>query len=98
MGIGVRRSDMEIIRQILVMDGTGITPLRYGANLSYAQIQRYFAFLEDSRLISVNRVNANIAGFETTGKGRRALTLLDELISILGYRNLAEVELNEGDE
>ena len=98
MGIGVRRSDMEIIRQILQMDGTGITPLRYRANLSYAQIQRYFAFLENSRLINVNRVNATIAGFKTTGKGKRALNLLDELISLLGYRILAQVEPNEGDE
>ena len=98
MGIGVRRSDMEIIREILQMDGTGITLLRYGANLSYPQIQRYLAFLENSRLINVNRNSAHIAGFKTTGKGRRTLNLLDKLISILGYSTLAEVEPKEGDE
>ena len=89
---------MEIMREILQMDGTGITPLRDRANLSYVQIQRYLAFLESSRLIRVKRTSDNFAGFETTGKGRRVLKLLDELISILGYGRLDEVGAKEVEE
>lgn len=95
MGIGVRRSDMEIIREILQTNGTGITELRYGANLSYTQIQRYLAFMKNSELISLSKNNANSDCFETTSKGRRVLKMLDELIAVLGYSALSEVEPNE---
>ena len=91
MGIGVRRSDVEIIREILSTNGAGITHLRYSANLSHKQLKRYLVFLERSGIIVLERQGSQIAGFTTTDKGRAALNLLEDLISVLGYRLLPEV-------
>ncbi len=46
MPVGLWRTDLEIITDILKTDRGGPTQLRYNANLSYPQFQRYLAFLE----------------------------------------------------
>ena len=85
MGVGVRRSDVEIIRDILRMENGGIAPVRYTANLSYIQLKRYLAFLEETGLIILVRQGPQITGFTITLKGRRTLDLLDTLVVTLGY-------------
>ena len=92
MGIGVRRSDVEIIREILSTDGGGLTHLRNAANLSYAQLNRYLVFLETSGIIILERRGSQIAGFKTTKRGRSTLKLLEQLIPALGYKLLPEFE------
>ena len=91
MGIGVRRSDVEIIREILSTSGGGITQLRYSANLNYKQLVRYLVFLERSGNIVLERQDSQIAGFTTTEKGRAALNLLEHLLSVLGFESLQRV-------
>jgi len=91
MGIGVRRSDVEITREILCTEGEGLTRLRYAANLSYPQLMRYLVSLEGSGIVVLERRGSQIAGFKTTERGRAVLKLLEELISALGYESLQEV-------
>ncbi len=92
MAVGLRRSDLEIIRDILRMDGEGPTQLRYNANLSYPQLQKYLGFLEQSALIQRERHSAHVLNVQVTEKGRKVLTLLDALFTTLGYESLSEDE------
>ena len=94
MGIGVRRSDVEIIREILRTDGGALSDLRYAVSLSYAQVKRYVVSLERSGNIVLEHRGSRIAGFKTTERGRAALKLLEELIPVLGYEPLPELEEN----
>jgi predicted transcriptional regulator len=55
MSVGVRRSEIEIIRDILRMGVGRTTTLRYTVNLSHSQMQKYLAFLEKSGLIRLER-------------------------------------------
>ena len=94
MHIGDRRSNMEIIRQILRTDGGGLAHLRNAAYLSSTQVIRYLEFLERSGVVVLERRGSQIAGFKTTELGRAVLKLLEELIPALGYESLPEVSVN----
>ena len=90
MPVGLRRSDLEIVRDILRADRGGPTQLRYNANLSYPQFQRYLAFLERSNLVETDRQGPQVVNVKVTDKGRRVLRLLDGLFSTLGFDSLTE--------
>ncbi len=90
MPVGLRRSDLEIIRDILKTDPGGPTQLRYNANLSYPQLQRYLAFLEQSNLVDMERQGPQVINVQVTDKGRRVLRLLDGLFLTLGFDSLTE--------
>ncbi len=89
MAVGTRRSDVEIIGDILRSESQGATQLRYSVNLSYPQLQRYLAFLEQSHLVTLERRSTQVISFKVTEKGRRVLRLLDRLFSNLGFNALA---------
>ncbi len=91
MPVGSRRSDLEIVRDILRMDPGGApTQLRYDANLSYPQFQKYLAYLEQSHLVEMERKGPQIINVLVTDKGRRILRLLDGLFVTLGFEPPAE--------
>ena len=92
MGIGVRRSDVEIIREILSAEDSGLTHVRYSVNLNYKQLTRYLVFLEESGIIVLERRGSQVAGFKKTKRGKVELKLLDELIQMLGYKLPPEIE------
>jgi predicted transcriptional regulator len=86
MPVGLRRSDLEIIRDILRTDwGKGPTQLRYKANLSHPQLQRYLAFLEQSNLVEMERQSPRGTNVRLTDKGRQVLKQLDGLFLTLGF-------------
>ncbi len=91
MPVGVRRSDIEIIRDILSMEVGRLTELRYAANLSHVQLQRYLTFLEQRDLLSLNRKSAKVVSFEVTDKGKSVLEMLDRLFTVLGIEYRSEI-------
>lgn len=84
MSVGIRRSELEIIRDILRMDSGRSTTLRYSVNLSHSQMQKYLSFLERSDLIQLERQENRALTFQVTQKGRLALEKLEQLFSLLG--------------
>ena len=84
MPVGTRRSDMEIIRDILSADLARTTELRYSVNLSYPQLQKYLGFLEQSELIQVKKQGRRSNRLAVTEKGRGALERINQLFQILG--------------
>ena len=90
--VGIRRSDMQIIQDILRMDRGGAAQLRLTANLSYAQLQKYLAFLEHLDLIALDRNSTRTITFMVTDKGQRVLELLDTLFAALGLNTDFDLE------
>ena len=84
MPVGTRRSDMEIIRDILSADLARTTELRYSVNLSYPQLQKYLGFLEQSELIQMKKQGRRSSRLAVTEKGRGALERINQLFQILG--------------
>lgn len=84
MSVGNRRSELEIIRDILSMGNGRTTLLRYSVNLSHAQMQKYLGFLEKSGLIEMERHGTRALTFAVTPKGRQALTQMDQLFELVG--------------
>ena len=82
--VGIRRSDMQIVQDILRMETGAAAKLRLSANLSYSQLQQYVAFLEQLDLIELDRQSTRSLAFRVTDKGRQVLELLDTLFGILG--------------
>jgi predicted transcriptional regulator len=84
MSVGVRRSEIEIIRDILRMGAGRATTLRYTVNLSHSQMQKYLAFLERSGLIRLERQGSRALTFQTTDKGWLALDHLERVFEVMG--------------
>ncbi|MFQ6028616.1 MAG: winged helix-turn-helix domain-containing protein [Dehalococcoidia bacterium] len=93
MPVGTRRSDLEIIRDILSVDLARTTELRYSVNLSYPQLQKYLGFLEQSQLIQVKKQGSRSSRFAVTDKGRGVLEQLNQLFLILGLESPEESEV-----
>jgi predicted transcriptional regulator len=87
MPVGVRRSELEIIRDILRTDESGTTSLRYSVNLSHSQMQKYLLFLEKSSLIELDRQGSRTLSFRVTEKGRLALQRVEELFDLMGFES-----------
>lgn len=84
MSVGNRRSELEIIRDILSMGKGRTTILRYSVNLSHSQMQKYLGFLEQSNLINLERQGTRTITFEVTDKGQEVLKKMEQLFALVG--------------
>jgi predicted transcriptional regulator len=84
MPVGVRRSEFEIIYDILKMGGGKPTTIRHSANLSHAQLQKYLGFLEKSNLILPEQQNPRATYFSVSDNGKLTLELIERLLELLG--------------
>ena len=92
MSVGVRRSELEIIRDILRMGEGRTTSLRHTVNLSHSQMQKYLSFLERSGLIELGRQGSRTLSFQVTEKGRLALRRVEELFNLIGLESWSETQ------
>ena len=75
-----RRSEIEIIRDILVLSQAGAkkTEIMYQVNLSFFQLNNYLKYLLENELLQKNpiQINGNGLGIEfvTSKKGTNCLT------------------------
>jgi len=81
-----RRSNIEIIADMLRVgeNGAGKTEIMYSANMSYAQIQKYLAFLMDQGLINKIQVGNPSIKYHVTDKGNKLLGHIDNIMEMLG--------------
>ena len=78
-----KRSDVEVAADMLRIRGSQ-TAIMYGANLSYAQTQKYLRQLSEMALIeSVTQRNGRPL-YCPTGKGQEFLELIDRMEDLLG--------------
>ena len=84
-----RRSNIEVIADILRLGEAGKTEIMYSANMSYFQLQKYLNFLLQLKLIDKVTVGNPIVTYRVTSKGLRLLKSIDSILGML--------ELREGD-
>ena len=84
-----RRSNIQVIADILRLGEAGKTEIMYSANMSYFQLQKYLNFLLQLKLIDKVTVGNPIVTYRVTRKGLRLLRNIDNILEML--------ELSESD-
>ncbi len=84
-----RRSNIQVIADILRLGEAGKTEIMYSANMSYFQLQKYLSFLLQLKLIDKVMVGNPIVTYRVTKKGLRLLRNIDTILEML--------ELSDGD-
>jgi len=84
-----RRSNIEVIADMLRLGEAGKTEIMYSANMSYAQLQKYLKFLLQLGLIDKVTVGNPIVTYRVTRKGLRLLKSIDSILEMLELREEA---------
>ena len=79
-----RRSNVEVVADILRLGEAGKTEVLYGANLSHRQLEKYLSFLLNEGFLE--KVAALTTGmkYRTTSRGTQLLENIDAVIDSLG--------------
>jgi predicted transcriptional regulator len=83
-GMRNRRSNIEVMADILRLGEAGKTEIMYSANMSYRQLQRYLLFLTDRGFIEIIKVGNPVTTYKVNEKGLRLLTNIENLLATLG--------------
>jgi len=86
MKIGNRRSNIEIIADMLRLGEAGKTEIMYSANMSYFQLHKYLNLLLQLKLIDKVTVGNPIVTYRVTRKGIRLLRNIDNIRQMLDLR------------
>jgi predicted transcriptional regulator len=85
-GMNNRRSNIEVIADILRLGQAGKTEIMYSANMSYRQLQQYLEFLNDHEFIEIMKVGNPVTVYKVNKKGLRLLKTIDNLLEMLDLR------------
>lgn len=88
MPVGKRRSELDIIRDILRTGHGKTITLRYNSNLSHTQMEKYVSFLEKQGLLELEKKGQRGTLFYITEQGREILGDIDRLYERLGLNDL----------
>jgi predicted transcriptional regulator len=83
MKINNRRSNIEIIADMLRLGEAGKTEIMYSANMSYFQLQKYLKFLMELKLIDKVTVGNPAVTYRVTRKGLGLLRNIDSILQVL---------------
>ncbi len=83
-----RRSNIEIIADILRLGQAGKTEIMYGANMSYCQLQKYIDLLMERGFIDRVNSGSSIVTYRTTEKGHTLLKLIESVLAMLSPGDL----------
>jgi len=81
-----RRSNIEVIADMLRLGEAGKTEIMYSANMSYRQLQKYLHLLLQLELITKVTVGNPIVTYRVTKKGLRLLRNIDTIMEMLELR------------
>ncbi len=87
MKIERRRSNIQVIADILRLGEAGKTEIMYSANMSYFQLQKYLKFLLQLELIDKVTVGNPIVTYRVTEKGLRLLRNIDNILEMLEFND-----------
>lgn len=82
-----RRSFLEIVHEILQMEGRKKTHIMYGTGLTYPQAIRYLHMLKERELLITESDESGREVYKVTEKGRDALSHLDAVMSYFDRGN-----------
>jgi len=78
-----RRSNIEVIADMLRLGEAGKTEIMYSANMSYQQLQKYLTFMLQVGLITRVTVGNPVVTYRVTRKGLRLLRNIDSILEML---------------
>ncbi len=81
-----RRSNIEVIADILRLGEAGKTEIMYSGNMSYFQLQKYLGFMLRLNLIEKMYVGNPIITYRVTEKGLSLLRSIDGILGVLELR------------
>ena len=81
-----RRSNIEVIADMLRLGEAGKTEIMYSANMSYFQLQKYLKFLLQLELIDKVTMGNPSVTYRVTKKGLRLLRNIDSILEVLELR------------
>ena len=86
MRVNQRRSDVEIIAEMLRIGANGAakTKIMYNANMSYLQMKKYLGFLVGQGYIDIVSAGNPSVTYQATDRGLNLLKCIDSLIEIFG--------------
>ena len=79
-----RRSNIEVMADILKLGQAGKTEIMYSANMSYRQLQRYLEFLTQRGFVEIIKVGNPVTTYKVNRRGLRLLKSIDNLLEMLG--------------
>ena len=82
----LRRSNIEVIADILRLGEAGKAEIMYSANMSYLQLQKYLDFMVNSGFLVKQAVPNPGTKFKVTRKGQRLLQGIDHILEQLGLQ------------
>lgn len=81
-----RRSNIEVIADMLRLGEAGKTEIMYSANMSYYQLQKYLQFLLQLGLIDKVTLGNPMVTYKVTKKGLKLLKSIDSILETLELR------------
>jgi predicted transcriptional regulator len=78
-GMKNRRSNIEVVADILRLGEAGKTEIMYGANMSYRQLQRYLNSLTQGGFMERVELTDPVEKYKVTKKGLRLLENIDSI-------------------
>ena len=89
MRVNRRRSDIEIIADMLRIGktGAGKTKIMYNANMSYIQMKKYLGFLMSEGFIGRVKAGNPSVTYQATEMGVKLLKSIDDCTEILGVND-----------
>ena len=85
--INSRRSNIEVIADMLRLGEAGKTEIMYSANMSYSQLQKYLKFLLQLGLIDKVTIGNPIVTYRVTEKGLKLLRSIDSILETLELKD-----------
>jgi len=82
-----RRSNVEVIADILRLGEAGKTEIMYSTNMSYRQLQQYLEFLTQHEFIQIMKVGNPVTTYKVNKRGLRLLETIENLLEMLDWRN-----------
>jgi predicted transcriptional regulator len=82
-----RRSNIEVMADILRLGKAGKTEIMYGANMSYRQLQHYLGYLTERGFIDKTMVGNPVTQYRVNDKGFRLLENIESLLKMLNGHN-----------
>ena len=82
-----RRSNIEVMADILRQGQAGKTEIMYNANMSYRQLQKYLEFLVTNGFIDVTKVGNPVAVYKVNERGLKLLKTIESLLEMLALRD-----------
>jgi predicted transcriptional regulator len=78
-----RRSNIQVIADILRLGQMGKTQIIHSANMSYSQLQEYLDFLTENGFMERVSSETSIARYNTTKDGRNLLKVIEIVLDML---------------